>query len=79
MLLQKVLYKSLAEMKKFCEAHQCDKCKMHQSSMALGGICKLGYPRNWNIDKSELTQVAVSNFECDRYELYNFFDVEEEE
>ena len=78
MLLQKVLYKSLAEMQKFCEAHKCEHCKMHQLSMATGGTCKLGYPRSWSINESDLKQVGVANFDLDHYELYDFFDEEEE-
>lgn len=79
MYISDVAMKILTMIQHHCVTHSCNKCKFCMESMHES--CLLSYPRKWKLDELDngLSQIPEFNFDCDHWELYDFFEKEDEE
>ena len=79
MYISDVAIKILTMIQCHCNTHDCRKCKFCMETM--NESCLLSYPHKWKLDELDkgLCQIPEFNFECDHWDLYDFFEREDEE
>ena len=81
MKLSVVLLRLLKMIQDDCNKHNCSHCKFNKN-IYTHEPCLLGYPRKWKLDEltdDRLQQIPELAFEFDHWDLYDFFEQEDEE
>lgn len=79
MKLNKVFKKTLIEIQRYCEEHDCKNCRLCPNPLKAYIGCPLRYPRNWKINDIDLSQLFYGDSDFDRFDLYDYFDEDEED
>lgn len=69
----------LIEIQRYCEEHDCRKCRLYPSPLRTYIECPLRYPRNWKINDIDLSQLFYGDSDFDRFDLYDYFDEDDED
>ena len=78
MKLGNVYMKVLEEIQKYCNEHSCKNCSLHTETLDPYVGCPFRYPRQWKLDEMDYSQLHYGDCDFDRYDLYDYFDNDEE-